>query len=767
MSGQRASPSSSSKPRPIPSEDSGQSLGGSSRPGSFSRNSSTARLTSPFPSGGGYGSPHARQTRTPSQFSPGNSQTQTPLPGGQISTSLSGPGRSALSSALQSSFGRSPPRFGTPPTKPPSPGPAGASRGSGPQSTYGSFDRSMQAPGVSFEDADVVRRHLVDENAPAGRRSQIRDGEGSPPSGTGLDDDEFSSLKLQGGDITRQVYRWSEEADAQVRGKGRGQRSQSFHALRPEPESEVLDIHSIKVPGGLRRDYLRRAAENASPSGKGRLVDEEGVSDATRRRPYIFTNNFIEFLSIYGHFAGEELEEDDEVLGPDEYFSSDPSDATLAREDEDDDDREWGEESGLLTPGTPGRRKRRRKERAASGNTPLGAAVLLLKSFVGTGVLFLPKAFLNGGMLFSNIILLFVAALSYHCFVLLVNTRLKLGKSFGDMGGQTYGKYMRFIILFSVVISQIGFAAAYIVFTSENLQAFILAVSKCRTFIDIKYMILMQLIIFMPLSLTRNINKLTTIAYIAEVFIALGLIYLYYYDIFTIAVRNHGLADIVNFNSQDWTLFIGTAIFTFEGIGLIIPIQESMKKPSQFPRVLGIVMLIISILFISAGALSYAAYGSNTKTVVILNLPQDDKFVNGVQFIYSLAILLSTPLQLFPAIRILETEFFTRSGKYNPYIKWQKNLFRFCFVLFTTCIAWGGAGDLDKFVAVVGSFACVPLVYVYPPMLHYKAVARTTSERGRDIALVVFGIVVMFYTTTLTLIGWVNGNDEKTPGYCD
>jgi proton-coupled amino acid transporter len=98
---------------------------------------------------------------------------------------------------------------------------------------------------------------------------------------------------------------------------------------------------------------------------------------------------------------------------------------------------------------------------------------------------------------------------------------------------------------------------------------------------------------------------------------------------------------------------------------------------------------------------------------VLLNLPQDDKFVNAVQFLYSLAILLSTPLQLFPAIRICENELFTRSGKYNPGIKWKKNFFRFMLVMFCALVAWGGAGDLDKFVSLVGSFACVPLVYVY------------------------------------------------------
>jgi proton-coupled amino acid transporter len=316
-------------------------------------------------------------------------------------------------------------------------------------------------------------------------------------------------------------------------------------------------------------------------------------------------------------------------------------------------------------------------------------------------------------MLFSSLVLLAVSLLSFYCFILLVNTRLKIDGSFGDIGGALYGKHMRRIILGSIVLSQLGFVSAYIVFTAENLQAFVLAVSNCRSFIDIKWMVLMQLVIFLPLSLIRDISKLGFTALIADLFILLGLIYLFYYDIFTISAQG-GVADIVKFNPATWTLFIGTAIFTYEGIGLIIPIQESMKHPQQFTGVLAGVMVIITIVFLSAGAISYAAYGSATKTVVILNLPQDDKFVNAVQFLYSLAILLSTPLQLFPAIRIMENELFTRSGKYNPLIKWKENGFRFFLVMICAFVAWGGAEDLDKFVSLVGSFACVPLIYVYP-----------------------------------------------------
>lgn len=323
---------------------------------------------------------------------------------------------------------------------------------------------------------------------------------------------------------------------------------------------------------------------------------------------------------------------------------------------------------------------------------------------------------MNGGMLFSTLVLLGVAVITYHCFILLVNVRVKINGSFGDLGGIVCGQWLRHIILGSIVLSQIGFVSAYTVFTAENLQAFILAVSKCRTFIDIKWMVLMQVIIFLPLSLIRDISKLGFTALIADVFILLGLIYLYYYDVATI-VHQRGVSDIVAFNPATWTLFIGTAMFTFEGIGLILPIQESMRKPAKFPGVLAFVMIISTVVFASMGALSYAAYGSHTKTVVLLNLPQDDKFVNCVQFLYSLAILLSTPLQLFPAVRIMENELFTRSGKYNPWIKWKKNAFRFFMVIFCSLVAWGGAADLDKFVALVGSFACVPLVWVYPVSL--------------------------------------------------
>lgn len=254
-------------------------------------------------------------------------------------------------------------------------------------SIHGSYDSRMP-----IEDAEIVRRHLVtEEDSISGR------GDGAEGS-----DEEFSSLQMLGGDITRPIYRYVDQTAEGARRRGR---SMSFHLPRPEPEHETEDINHIKAIGGFRRDFLRRT--QGPPPQQGFRPEGSGF----------FTRNFIEFLTLHGHFAGEDLEDDE---GWDlEEDAEEPAE-----------DLERAEERPLINRGVSTMSKKHSK--IATGTAGSGKAILLLlKSFVGTGVLFLPKAYLNGGMLFSNLVLLFVSLLSYYCFVLLVRTRLKVVGGFG------------------------------------------------------------------------------------------------------------------------------------------------------------------------------------------------------------------------------------------------------------------------------------------------------------------------------------------------
>lgn len=481
--------------------------------------------------------------------------------------------------------------------------------------------------------------------------------------------------------------------------------------------------------------------------------------------------SFVDFLCLYSHFAGEELgddddEEDDEEV--EEVLENGRAIAGTSRgagNGTTETSQLLRQRKGMKRSGSRFRRTNAEGERERGEATVTDAVLMLLKSFVGTGILFLGKAFHNGGLLFSSVVLCLVAMISLGSFLLLVKVNLKHAASFGEMGGILYGPKMRLAILASIVFSQLGFVAAYTVFVAQNLQAFVLAVTQCRTLVPTVYFILAQCAIFLPLSMVRKIAKLSSTALIADVFILFGIIYLFSYEIKQ--VTTHGLADVVQFNSKTFPLFIGTAVFTFEGIGLVIPITESMKEPERFPAALSGVMVFVMILFATSGALSYMAFGSKVQTVVISNLPQGWKFVQAMQFLYSLAILLSTPLQLFPAVSILERGLFsTKSGKHDYKIKLSKNLFRCSIVIVSTVAAWLGSSSLDVFVSFIGSVACIPLCFIYPPLLHLKACATKRRTIILDYLLLAFGVVACAFAGSQAIRTLITGGGPPDQPVC-
>lgn len=607
--------------------------------------------------------------------------------------------------------------------------------------------------GVHFRSDDSVVGGVEDDQTGSGTETPTQ-------RAVGEDDADFPiPYSTPGGDITHSIYKW--QSNAQRDALKRTRTTSLMTRTNVDPRFE-----HIHEPGGFRRNYLLMKADD---QGEG-------------AQPPPMLNNFIDFLYLFGHFGGEDLE-DEEDLEEEEEVDDDggarptrdgvpfPSTSTVTalspaeaglraiHGDAEPDFSKPLEQRPLLGRNTTTSRSLSRRARkrslsthGAQGDATVTQAILmLLKSFIGTGILFLGKAFFNGGILFSALTLAFIALISLYSFNLLVYTKFVVSGSFGDLGGQLYGKWMRFAILSSIVVSQLGFVAAYTIFIASNFQAFILAITNCKTLIPIQYLIFAQTIVLLPLSLIRNLAKLSGTALIADAFILVGLVYIASQEFAVIA--REGIADVELFNPRNYPLLVGTAVFSFEGIGLVIPITDSMREPRKFPGVLSGVMIFLMFLFGGAGTLSYLAYGSSVQTVILVNLPADQKFVQVVQFLYASAILLSTPLQLFPAIRIMETKIFKRagSGKTSTKVKWEKNAFRAATVLACYCVAWIGASDLDKFVSFIGSFACIPLCYVYPAMLHYRACARTRWAKAKDIALMVFGLAAAVFTTVQTV----------------
>jgi proton-coupled amino acid transporter len=582
-------------------------------------------------------------------------------------------------------------------------------------------DTPQTTAGADPKEARVLQQHLDPGYAYSAEfDSQTTAAEDTPGSSSNsVSAAPESSLQLQGGDIHRDLYKIA----AQGKRAKLHQRAATFshtheyHApSEPDLDHDDLPIQEQLRPQGMRRAFLQQQSKRAS------YIGEMPV-----------TRNFMQFLELYGNFAGEDLEESDD-------------DDVIEEEEQE------GERRPLL-----GRRQSSKRLRERGDADQVKTFFTLLKAFIGTGIMFLPKAFKNGGMLFSSITMVTVSAITALCFELLLSCRKQYGGAgYGDLGRSISGPKLRALILVSITLSQIGFVCAGLIFTADNLASFIDAVSR-ENALSTNALIGLQCVILIPLSFIRNISKLGPAALLADIFILFGLTYIYWYDISWISKNGGFHHSIELFNPRDFTMTIGSAIFTFEGIGLILPIQSSMKQPEHFSKLLYIVMGMITVIFTSVGVLCYGTFGDHVSVEVITNFPQTSKLVNAVQFLYAMAVLVGTPVQLFPAMRTIELKIFKRaSGKQSNLTKWKKNAFRSALVLFCGVVAAVGASDLDKFVALIGSFACVPLVYIYPAYLHYKGVADRPWVKAGDIAMMVLGLVAMVYTTSITVARWAD-----------
>ena len=413
------------------------------------------------------------------------------------------------------------------------------------------------------------------------------------------------SLKQPGGDITRRIYHQMENVADDSHPNGinihnpkRRTRSTSF--LRYLDETRRGSTASdINVPGGFRREFIIQNSlkKNQEP-------------------PNFLTLNFMEFLSMYGHYAGEDFTDDDEDEDQLDEDTDTLRDSSSNYEDVFDEESSLLGQQRLYGAAAPQMPKQLPKRREQPKGTASVAKTffLVFKALVGSGVLFLPRAFYNGGLSFSIVTLSTFGLLTYFCYIVLIQSKetLKLA-SYGELGYKTYGSPLQYSILVSILLSQIGFVATYVLFTSENMIAFISGLlTEQPSWLTRANAVILQCLLMIPLVWIRNLTKLSMVSLISSAFIVIGLLIIFWFSGWKIYLEGIG-PNIANFNSNSWTMLIGVAVTSFEGIGLILPIEASMAQPEKFPMVLSVSMFVITAIFVSIGTVGYTAYGDKIK----------------------------------------------------------------------------------------------------------------------------------------------------------
>ncbi|XP_059659803.1 amino acid transporter AVT3B-like [Cornus florida] len=366
-------------------------------------------------------------------------------------------------------------------------------------------------------------------------------------------------------------------------------------------------------------------------------------------------------------------------------------------------------------------------------------------AIVGSGVLGLPYTFKRTGWVMGSLILISVAFLTYHCMMLLIHTRRRLESlhgfaktkisSFGDLGFVVCGPVGRFSVDSMIVLSQAGFCISYLIFIANTL-AYLFNYSSINLNPTILGFSPKSFFIWGCFPFQLGLNSIPSLTHLAPLSIFADVV-----DIGAIGVVM--VEDVLIFLKQRPVLqtfggfsvfFYGmrVAVYAFEGIGMVLPLESEMKDRSKFGKILGLTMAFISFMYGGFGVLGYFAFGEETKDIITTNFGQG--FVSSlVQLGLCVNLFFTFPLMMNPVHEVVERRFC--EGKYCLWLRWV-------VVLGVSLVALLVPNFAD-FLSLVGSSVCIVVGFVLPALFHLTVHKDELSRKGLvlDLAIVVLGLI--------------------------
>ena len=154
-------------------------------------------------------------------------------------------------------------------------------------------------------------------------------------------------------------------------------------------------------------------------------------------------------------------------------------------------------------------------------------------------------------------------------------------------------------------------------------------------------------------------------------------------------------------------------------------------------------MTVLSALYMFIGQFTYFSYGRDLegKPLITSTWSNGTWFGIALKIIFIVNLLFTYPLVIYPVFQVAEGYLFHSFDKGLKRM-WLKNVFRTLVVAFTIVVALILNSKLDKFLALLGGFACAPIAFTLPCLFHYKLCAKTNLEKTVDLTFVIIGCVI-------------------------
>ncbi|XP_026727945.1 proton-coupled amino acid transporter-like protein pathetic isoform X2 [Trichoplusia ni] len=392
----------------------------------------------------------------------------------------------------------------------------------------------------------------------------------------------------------------------------------------------------------------------------------------------------------------------------------------------------------------------------------------LLKASLGTGILAMPKAFKRAGLVFGVLFTILVAVVCTHCSYVLIKcahvlyyrtrksqmTFPEVGKAAletGPVSVQKFGNTFRSFILISLFITYFGVCSVYSVIVAKNiLQVVVYYMGIDEETVELRIFILALVVPLIIMAWVPNLKYLAPVSMIANGFMGLGLGITMYYLVGTGELKTKEVKSMLFKPPPEWPECFSLVIFAMQAIGVVMPLENSMKTPRALLGICGVLnkgMSFVCVVYIILGFVGYLRFGEDVFDSITLNLAQDKVPAQIVKVAIAIAVYCTFGLQFFVCIEIMWNGI---KHKYTKRPLFANYIMRTLLVL--ACVGLAVAvPTIGPFMGVIGAFCFSILGLIAPAFIEIST--YWTIGFGPAKYLIWKNILVLLFGTFALIFG--------------
>lgn len=217
----------------------------------------------------------------------------------------------------------------------------------------------------------------------------------------------------------------------------------------------------------------------------------------------------------------------------------------------------------------------------------------------------------------------------------------------------------------------------------------------------------------------------------------------------------------------DWSKLPGTfslCAYALEGIGIIIPVKNSMQEQNKFWNLTLVAVIGVAIFYSIPAVVLSEAFGVATKQVVLNNLIEYSPLVHALSLVYIGCIFMTYTINLFPVYTIMLNSTWSRDYigskdlTANPErpdrIKKVMIISRIICMLIIFFVSISGP-NLVPFLSIAGAIFIATFGYFFPVLLYNTHFGRQGTLTKTEKFLSYLFLIVMGGISVFTVVDGV------------